>query len=324
MLSGGLDSTLAVKVMLEQGIELEIVNFTSPFCLCQRKKDYQHISQMAARNFGLPVKIISFKEDYLEVVKKPKYGYGKNVNPCIDCRIFMCKKAKIYMNEVKAKFIITGEVLNQRPMSQYKRALMIIEKESGLEGLILRPLSGSLLPETIPEKEGWVDRSKLLSIEGRSRKPQINLVKKFQIDDYASAAGGCLLTESGYARRIKDLIKHDELNLEQIQLIKLGRCFRFDSGAKVIVGRNESDNNRLLKFSDSQNVYFAPTKINGPSAIGTGVFRKDEILKAAAIIARYSDNPNDETVEVLYKFKNNENVITTKSICQSMLENLRV
>jgi tRNA U34 2-thiouridine synthase MnmA/TrmU len=202
LLSGGLDSTLAAKIVLDLGIELEALNFLTVFCTCTNKGETCLASQKAVSALGIPLKVLNVSEAYLPVVKNPKHGYGSNMNPCIDCRIFMLKKAKAYMEEIGASFIVTGEVLGERPMSQRRDSMRLIEKEAGLDGLILRPLSAKLLPASIPEKEDWVDREKLLKIQGRSRKPQIHLADHYGIRDYPCPAGGCLLTDPVFPLRL--------------------------------------------------------------------------------------------------------------------------
>ena len=247
LLSGGLDSTLAVKLLIDQGIEVTAFNMITPFCTCTRK-GCKHEAGKVAKQFGVPVKIIAVGEEYIEMIKHPKHGYGSNMNPCIDCRIFLFKKAKTYMEAIGARFIFTGEVLGQRPMSQHKRAMNLIEKESGLQGLILRPLSAKLLPLTIPEEEQWVDREKLLDIQGRRRLPQIELAEKIGVKDYPCPGGGCRLTDPQFAQKIRESFAHGEDNIRDIQLLKYGRHIRLMSGAKVIVGRNEEENKTLLQF----------------------------------------------------------------------------
>ncbi len=200
LLSGGLDSTLAVKIIIEQGIEVIALNFMSPFCACTAKSaGCKSEAMKVSKAFGIQIKPVFLGEEYLEMIKNPKHGYGRALNPCVDCRIMMFKKAGQFMKESGASFVFTGEVLGQRPMSQRKDTMRIIEKESGLEGLIVRPLCARLLPETIPEKEGIVDRNQLLRIQGRSRKEQIKMAENLQIQDYPCSAGGCLLTEKGFA-----------------------------------------------------------------------------------------------------------------------------
>ncbi|MFN7170178.1 MAG: hypothetical protein ACK4NT_02910, partial [Candidatus Omnitrophota bacterium] len=217
LLSGGLDSTLATKLVYDLGIELEAIYFYTIFCTCNRGGNgCGFYARNITRQLNIPLKMVNTTEEYLKIVRSPKFGYGSNLNPCIDCRIFIFKKAKEYMREREAKFIVTGEVLGERPMSQNLRSLKLIEKEAGLEGLVLRPLSARLLEPTIPEKEGWVEREKLLNLQGRSRKPQMRLAKEWGINDYPCPAGGCLLTDPIFSQRVKDLLEHDELDLENV------------------------------------------------------------------------------------------------------------
>ncbi len=286
LLSGGLDSTLAVKLILEQGIDIEAINFVSPFCLCG--KGGCGASQVA-NSFGIPLKVVSVGEDYLRVVRKPKHGYGRNMNPCIDCRIFMLKKAKQYAQEAGASFIFTGEVLDERPMSQHFKAMKIIEKEAGLENEILRPLSAKLLPETTVEKRGIVDRRKLLDIHGRSRKRQIRLAKEFDISNYPCPAGGCLLTYKEFADKVKDLFRYKRrVTLKEIALLKLGRHFRFEKN-KIIVGRNESENKVLSQRKSPTDYLFEVPDCGSPVTILQGRKTKVAIERAAALTAYYSD-----------------------------------
>ncbi|TLN19153.1 hypothetical protein FDZ71_05130, partial [bacterium] len=199
LLSGGLDSAIASKIVLEQGIEVEALNFTTPFI---QQNDLTSLTD----ELDIKLHVVALLEDYLEVVKCPKHGYGSNMNPCIDCRILMLRKAKGHMDEVGASFIVTGEVLGQRPMSQHKDALRTIDRESDMEGLVLRPLSAKFLPPTSVEMRGWVDREKLLSIRGRSRREQIALASSYKITNYSCPSGGCLLTDPGFSRRLRDLL----------------------------------------------------------------------------------------------------------------------
>ncbi len=293
LLSGGLDSTLAIKVVVEQGIDVVAVNFYTPFCLCNRRDSCKHQARRVAEEFGKELKVINLSSQYLEIVKNPKHGYGKNLNPCIDCRILMLKNAKKLMEEKGASFVITGEVLGQRPMSQYLAALRMIEREGGLDGLVLRPLSAKLLPLSIPEKEGWVNREKLLKIRGRSRKPQIDLADKYGIRNYPCPAGGCLLTDRGFAQRMKDLMAHSEITLNDIELLKTGRHFRFSFKTKLVVGRNKKENERLLRLANTDDICFEPVEVKGPIGIGRGDFDQTMISLASKIIARYSDGSNE-------------------------------
>jgi len=302
LLSGGLDSTLATKLALEQGLEVIALNFTSPFCQCNHKANSCSIAKDVAQGLGVSLNVVNLGTEYLEIVKNPKHGYGSNMNPCVDCRILMLKKAKEFMQKNGADFIITGEVLGQRPMSQYRHMLKLIDKETQLEGLILRPLSANLLDETIPEKKGWVNRKLLLSLSGRTRKPQISLAKDRDIKNYSCPAGGCLLTDPGFSKRMKDLIKYcGSFSLRDVELLKLGRHFRLDVNSKLIVGRDESENNRLKNFIDPGDIYFDPHPVKGPVAIGRGNFKDNEILELGArIIARYCDKNGTDSVIIKY------------------------
>ena len=244
LLSGGLDSSLAIKIMLEQGVEIEALNFATPFCQCTRHSSgCKNEARKVAQQIGVQIKVVSLKDEYLDLVKNPPHGYGKNLNPCIDCRILLLKKAREYMPEIGASFVITGEVLGQRPMSQHRKALDMIERESGLEGLILRPLSAKLLPPTMPEKIGVVDREKLLKISGRSRKTQIELAREFSIIDYPCPAGGCLLTDKNFAAKMRDAMARSDIKAHDIPILKIGRHLRLTDEFKLIVGRNEVENN---------------------------------------------------------------------------------
>ncbi|HIE44563.1 MAG TPA: hypothetical protein EYP78_07215 [Candidatus Omnitrophica bacterium] len=286
LLSGGLDSSLAVKFMLDQDIEVIGVNFFTPFCLCDGKKGRKKKSIVLAEELNIELKLFNISEEYLQIVKNPRYGYGKNLNSCIDCRILMLRKAKQLMSKIGADFVITGEVLGQRPMSQNRRAMEIIEKESGLEGLIVRPLSAKLLPPTIPEKEGWINRERLLDIVGRTRKRQFSLAKEFGISEYACPAGGCLLTDPIFSARIRDLLNSDMLTLQNINLVKSGRYFRISDSFKLIVGRNQEENQRLMKLTREGDLILE-LESKGPVAVGRGRRESEDIETASRIVAYY-------------------------------------
>jgi tRNA-specific 2-thiouridylase len=303
LISGGLDSTLATRLVYDLGIELVALNTVSPFCLCNRRR-YQVSSCGAAsvaKKLNLKLISINVTDEFLGIVKKPKHGYGSNMNPCIDCRILLFKKAKEFMPKEDASFVITGEVLGQRPMSQKLNTMRLIEKESGLQGLVVRPLSAKVLEPTIPEKQGWINRDKLLAISGRGRKTQITLASEFGINDYPCPSGGCLLTDPEFSLRLCDLMKHDGLNLEGVQLLKVGRHFRFSDRAKLIVGRNEKENQRLLDFAKNDDYLFMPSLIAGPTALGRGIFTCDLIQLSCSIISRYSDLNGGTEAEVAYR-----------------------
>jgi tRNA U34 2-thiouridine synthase MnmA/TrmU len=314
LLSGGLDSTLAAKVILDQGIDLEALNFLTVFCNCTHRGETCLASQKAVETLGIPLKVFNVSEEYLDVVKSPQHGYGSNMNPCIDCRIFMMKKAKTYMEEAGASFIITGEVLGQRPMSQRRDAMRLIDKEAGLQGLLLRPLSAQFLPVTIPEKEGWVDRKKLLNIQGRSRKPQIRLAEQYNIRDYPCPAGGCLLTDPGFARRIRDLITHaPDFSLNDVHLLKIGRHFRLSPRLKLVVGRNEDENQKIQTFSREDDLLFKVVHYPGPLSLLRGDADPEAIETSAEITLRYSKGKDLGKSEVAFG-KPGENALQTISI----------
>lgn len=329
LLSGGLDSTIAAELMSRDDLELFAVNFKTPFCLCDRRSSNLGCGSNArkvADALGIELKIINATKDFLEVLKKPEHGYGANMNPCIDCRILFFRKSKELMAEIGASFIITGEVLGQRPMSQFRRQMDLIEKEAGLDGLVVRPLSAKLLPATIPEKMGWLSRERLLDIEGRSRKPQIALAKDLGINDYPCAAGGCLLTDPEFAKKIKDLIEHDELDMSNIDLLKVGRYFRLSEDVKLIVGRNESENKMLTALARNGDYVFGPAAINGPIGVGRGIFTQDYAEIACRIVARYCDRDGELEADISYKKlpENEEKTIKTPFMEDAQLAKLRV
>jgi len=327
LLSGGLDSTLSTKLILEQGVEVEAVNFLTVFCNCTPRGKTCLVSKSAATKLGIKLKVFEVSKEYLGIVKNPKHGYGRNMNPCLDCRIFMFKRAGEYMREIGASFLVTGEVLGERPMSQRREAMRIIEKESGLEGLILRPLSARLLEPTIPEKEGLIDREKLLAIKGRSRRPQIELAERLDINDYPCPAGGCLLTDPGFAGRIRDLKDHrPDFTLSDVQLLKVGRHFRLGPNTRLVVGRNEAENSRLANLAKDGDLRFNPSEIKGPMGIGRGVFGKNHILIVSRIIARYSDGNLDEELEIVYDriSENNIGHIVASPMKEEELSRLRI
>ena len=293
LLSGGLDSILATKIILNQGIEVEAINFTSPFCLCGKGGCGAH---KFAEELNIPLKTIRVGNEYLKLLRNPKHGYGKNFNPCLDCRIFMFKQAKDYAKEIGASFIFTGEVLGERPMSQHKKAMYLIEQESGLKDMILRPLSAKLLPETPMEKKGLVDRSKLLAISGRSRKPQIKMAKDFEIFNYPCPSGGCLLTYKEFAAKVRDLFKYKKRVVESdIALLKIGRHFRIGLN-KIIVGRNHQENQRLLSSKKITDYYFEVPNCGGPITLLKGRKTKKIIVAAAGLTAYYSDNKSPNMI----------------------------
>ncbi|MFB0535632.1 MAG: hypothetical protein ACETWR_11690 [Anaerolineae bacterium] len=334
LLSGGLDSTLAVKLVLDQGIEVEAMNFVTPFCNCNRsgRCEAQHVGD----RFDIPVKVIGLVEEFFQVVRKPRHGYGSGMNPCLDCRILMFSRARERMEEVGAAFVFTGEVLGERPMSQRREAMRLIERESGLDGRLLRPLSARLLPPTLPEKEGLVDRDKLMAIEGRSRKPQMVLAEHYNINDYPCPAGGCRLTDPGFARRMRDLVRHKEdFDLNDVNLLKVGRHFRLSPEAKAVAGRDEEENRCILALAKEGDTLFEVQDWASPVTLLRGQAGERETLLAAAITVRYSDapavrrgSPQAEKSEVAARYGSDyaalDKIVRTSSLEEDQLAELRV
>lgn len=327
LLSGGLDSTLAAKLIIHQGIQVEGVNFLTPFCTCTPKGSRCLASQKSARELGIDVKVFNVSREYLFMVKKPKYGYGSGMNPCVDCRIFMFKKALEYMRRKGASFLITGEVVGQRPMSQRKDTLELIEKEANVEGLVLRPLSAKILPSTVPEKKGWVDREKLLALSGRSRKKQFELIKKAKIKGYFCPSGGCLLTDPVFAQKMRDLLRFQpDFKLSDIQILRIGRHFRLSSQFRVVIGRNEEENERLEMSAREGDYLFRVKDFPGPLVLGRGEPGKKEIRLAASLTAKYSKAKQEDRVEITCRCLpglREENIEISPHLCASP-ESLRV
>ncbi|MBN2830705.1 MAG: hypothetical protein JXL82_00285 [Candidatus Omnitrophica bacterium] len=291
LISGGLDSILAAKIIKNQGIKVIPLKFNIPFYQINIDKYCgKNLFDFVKANLGEELKIADIDKEFLGLLLEPRHGFGTHMNPCIDCKILMFTKAKALMPKLGAQFIVTGEVLGQRPMSQHKRALCVIEEQSGLKGLLLRPLSAKNLNPTIPENRGWVNRDNLLCISGRSRRDQIKLARDLSISGYPNASGGCLLTDRQFSLRLNDLIRHRELNLRNIELLKFGRHFRIGPQTKLIVGRNEKENRYLEEKVKSGDLLFTPEeKVAGPTCLGVGVFDKEKITLSSRIACSYSD-----------------------------------
>jgi len=284
LFSGGLDSILAGKILENQRIKIIPVFFKSYFF---DEKNAQKVAEI----LGWKLKVIDFSKDHLKIVKKPKFGYGSSMNPCLDCHILMLKKAKQLMKKLKADFVATGEVLGERPMSQNKKALELIEKESSLKGYLLRPLSAKLLKETIPEKKGDVDRERLLDIQGRSRKRQIELAKKFKIEWYPHPSGGCILTDLEFGKKLRDLLeKYPEFDGNDVETLKLGRHF-WKENIKIIIGRNHEENLKLEKLKRKGDFIIKMKNYPGPTTLikpYQGKVSNEILEKAKELILKYS------------------------------------
>jgi len=292
LLSGGLDSTLAVKLMIDQGINMTAVHFTSVFCNCTPKTaGCKMQARKVAEEFNVPIRVIHKGMDYVKLVERPPHGHGSGMNPCIDCRIYMLRKVREMMPELGASFVITGEVLGQRPMSQQRHTINLIERESGLTDLILRPLSALHFEATRPEREGVVDREKLLAMSGRTRKPQFALAEKIGVKDYPCPAGGCLLTDKVISTRLRDLFVHQpNYTHTDLVLITMGRHFRVRPDVKVIIGRTQEENERISGLAGPEQFLFSPQNFRGPTALAIGMINDDDRRLIGEIIAAFSQD----------------------------------
>ena len=307
--SGGLDSMLAGLVLRDQGIDVAWVTFETPFFNAAK-------ARKASKITGIPLTVKPIFNVYMKMLKDPPAGYGKHMNPCKDCHALMFKLAGELMQEKSFDFLFSGEVLGQRPMSQNKSSLGYVEKHSGFKGYIVRPLSAANLPLTIPEKEGLVNRDRLLDISGRSRSRQIKLAQKFGITDYPAPAGGCLLTDKNFSNRLRDLFEHqDDCTEEELHLLKHGRHFRLNPDAKLIVGRTEQDNENILKYHNPADDTVLDVKdYASPIALVPRSAAEDSIQLAAAICTGYSKAPKLSPVDVVIKTSGKKKVIQVIAI----------
>jgi len=308
--SGGLDSTIVLYILKEWGAKVYPLHVTHKFL------SIKHLPEIPG------LKTVDVTEEFIEIVKSPQHGYGKNFNPCIDCRILMLKKAKEYMVEQKADFVTTGEVLDQRPMSQRLDTMMRIEREAGLEGLVVRPLSGVLLPTTIPEQKGIIDRDKMLKLKGRSRKFELAFAAKNDIKEFFSPSGGCLLTDPGFSRRLADAMRYQEdMDETAVERLKIGRHFRIAPDAKLIVGRNEDENKKLEELAGPFFFLYVPDT-GSPNTILEG--SKKYLKLAAAVTARYCDRNQEKDITVLYRQKKKTGKIVVSPISNDELAQWRI
>jgi tRNA U34 2-thiouridine synthase MnmA/TrmU len=321
--SGGLDSLLAAAIVIRQGIEVIGLHCILPSVDPDINPESLKPSQLA-QQINLPLVYYRCDDEYAQVIAHPKHGYGKNANPCIDCKIFFLHKAKEYMNRLNASFVITGEVVGQRPMSQYKSILKHMEKESGLEGLIVRPLSAKLLPLTVPEKEGIIDRQKLYAISGRSRDKQFELAQAFGISQFQSPAGGCFLTMPQIALRVKDLIAHPPFNALDLFLANVGRHYRLHDHATIIVARNERECNILQRYKLRAD-FFAEPLFKGPVIYGKGIVFQNDYPLLAQFMARYGrPTLNENSVALFIKGQHITTIESHNPIDDSTLTKMRI
>jgi tRNA-uridine 2-sulfurtransferase len=301
LLSGGLDSLLATRLIMAQGIEVMGLHFITPFFGYERKgRETDYVERMR-REYDIEARVIDVGEEYFQILRHPRYGYGKNFNPCVDCKVFLFSKAKQLLEEEKADFLVTGEVLGQRPMSQRRDTLRIVERDSGTEGLLLRPLSARNLGPTKPEILGMVDREKLLGLKGRGRKPQIKLAEEFGIRNYPAPAGGCVLTDPILSKRIRNhFTRHPVVTVNEVLLLKVGRQFLLGDQSWLVLGRNEAENGKLEGLRREGDFFLKMEEIPGPLGLLRGKGNVDRIQQAAAILVRYSKAKSEEAAGVVY------------------------
>ncbi|MCK5125447.1 MAG: hypothetical protein KAR42_04265 [candidate division Zixibacteria bacterium] len=302
LFSGGLDSALAIILIRRQGIKVTALSFMNHFgCDMDDRSSCGSNPFPVAEKFDFKVKLMHLGQQFVDIVRNPKYGHGKNMNPCIDCRIIMLREAKQFMEMSGADFVFTGEVIGQRPMSQHRQQMELVLRDSKLEGKLVRPLSAKLLPETEPELSGIIDRDQLEDINGRSRKRQMAMAVEFGLEDYPTPASGCLLTDEGYSARLRDYFSHTELvDFTELNLLKIGRHFRINDNLKIIVGRDEPENNKIEKYCKKGEWLFEALDTGSPITLLKGELTDEAIKAAASITARYCRKRKDDEVEITF------------------------
>jgi tRNA U34 2-thiouridine synthase MnmA/TrmU len=326
LISGGLDSLLAAKVIQEQGVHVEGINFFTGFCVeghthAIRKKDKakpkRNNALWVAEQLNMKLHIIDVIDEYKSVLLNPKHGYGANMNPCLDCKVFMVSKARQWAEENGFDFIITGEVVGQRPMSQRRDTMPVISRESGADDLLMRPLCAKNLPETLPEREGWVNRDELFDFSGRTRKPQMALAEQYGFKDYATPAGGCcFLTDKNYSEKLVDLWKYrgsKEYELDDIMLLKVGRHIRPGGNYKLIVAREEGES-RFLQGYKKSFTWLQVTSHGGPLTLVEGKIKEEELPFAASLVARFSQGRDADKVSVKCVHDGEETLLDVKPL----------
>ena len=310
---------LAAVVLRQQGIAVHWISYETPFFSADK-------ARQAARALDIPLTVKNITDVYLPMLKNPPCGYGRHMNPCLDCHSLMIRLSGEMMEELSCRFVFTGEVMGQRPMSQTKSSMRYVEKHSDIEGFLLRPLSARLLPETIPEKEGWVDRDRLGDISGRSRKAQMAMAEEYGVTEYPAPAGGCLLTEQIFSERLADLFQHQSVYTEnELHLLRYGRHFRLSPTAKLIVGRTRQDNDNILKYQDCPNC--AVLKVDqfpGPIAILSGRADESILMLAAGICVGYSKAPNGDPTRVLVSTGEKKKIVQMMGVPAKSIDHLLI
>lgn len=336
LISGGLDSALAIKLLIDQEIRVEALHCKMGFGtrteeLLKKPGDpaLTTSSEFVCRHFNIPLHTVDLSGEFLEHVRKPLHGYGAKMNPCVDCKILMFRHAKRFAKEIGAQFVITGEVLGQRPMTQHRQTLKFTERQSALTGFLLRPLSAKLLDPTVPEVKGWVDRSRLLMLRGRGRRDQVDLAEKMGSWDYPRPAGGCChLLEPCYSRRLRDFLNYagpEALSVDSAALLSIGRHFRVSERIKLIAGRNEAENEFLKTHAAAGHIF---ETIEYPGAIVlmqvVGSASHDDLQLASAVATRYSDAPVEKEVTVSHLFDTLNETLTARAVSEERLSTWRI
>jgi tRNA U34 2-thiouridine synthase MnmA/TrmU len=323
LISGGLDSTLAAKIVKDLGVDVYGVYFAMPWGCCNKTKAIE-----AAMKIGIKFITLQLDERYLAIVQNPKYGRGTALNPCVDCRIHMFSRAAQYMRHIGGSFVFTGEVLGQRPMSQMRHSMAKIEKGAGLEGYLLRPLCAQLLEPTVPEQKGWIDRSQLLRLNGRSRSEQIELARQIGISEYTQPGGGCLLTDQNFSRRMQDTFDHGYRNFRETVALQWGRHFRLNDEFKFILGRDEEENESLIRFAHPDDYVMRMADNLGPTLILKGRDPTPEILKiAGGLIQRFSRYRGASAQKMkfwAFRDKGNVKKIEAKILDESVIAGMQI
>jgi tRNA-specific 2-thiouridylase len=326
LFSGGLDSSLAILLMLRQNVRVTALTFMTHFgCDLSDRSSCSSNPYPAAEQFGFDVKLVHLGEKFVKIVQHPIHGYGKNMNPCVDCRILMLSEGREYMETVGADAVVTGEVVGQRPFSQRLPKLYLTEREAGLRGRLLRPLSAKLLPPTIPELEGKIDRERLEAIGGRGRKRQFELAHQFGLERFPTPAGGCLLTDPEYSRKLRDLLLHSpQINFTDLNLLQTGRHFRLSPDTKVIVGRDQQDNLRIGGHAEAGDWTLEVLGTGSPVTLVRGNPTADDLAAAAAITARYCDRKHDPSVDVTLRRGDEITTMTVSPADESLVASVRL